>query len=99
MSHLPDPSLIKKDKFPWRALEMAFFIVAILFFSKNYIRAVPAMEGRPHPKSPTCFANPQAYNARLAAIAHSKVGFAPPLAPTGYKVAVIRVDFSDQPAA
>ena len=61
------------------------------------LQAVPPLADRANPQSPVCRINQDAYQNRLAALSLAKTGFAPPIAPSTYKIAVIRIDFADKP--
>lgn len=73
------------------------FALLPFLLSRHPLQAVPPLGDRAAPSSPACHINQEAYENRLAAHSRARAGFAPPIAPTTYKIAVIRIDFTDKP--
>jgi len=67
----------------------------IFFVCLKGASAAPAYPGIAKPEGRTCFVNEKALKARLETIKKFAPGLAPPIAATSYKLAVIRIDFSD----
>ncbi len=79
-----------------------FFSAIALFLSTFYfplstaVHAVPPLPGITTDGKATCHVNRSALNERLTALGKYAPGFAPPIVAKTYKVAVVRIDFSDK---